>query len=48
LLQKPPLEKLPEATRRKLESIAMDYYYDVLARNLDVLMKSQDLKPSAI
>ena len=43
LLQNPPLEKLPEETRRKLESIAMDYYYDVFARNLGVLIKSQAL-----
>jgi epoxyqueuosine reductase len=45
LLRKPPLDKLPEELRRKLAAIAMDDSYDVFARNLDVLMKSQDLRP---
>ena len=44
LLQKPPLNTLPDETRRKLSEIAMDDYYEVLARNLAVLIKSQDLK----
>lgn len=46
LLRKPPLDKLPEETRRKLTSIAMDDLYDVFARNLDVLIKNWDLKPT--
>jgi len=48
ILQKPPLEKLPEATRQKIESIAMDDSYDVLARNLAVLIKSQDMAGVAL
>ena len=44
LLQKPPLDTLPDETRRKLTEIAMDDSYEVLARNLDVLIKTQDLR----
>jgi len=44
LLQKPRLDTLPDETRRKLTEIAMDDSYEVLARNLGVLIKAQDLK----
>jgi len=46
LLKKPLLDQLPEATRRKVAAIAMDDSYDVFARNLDVLIKNQDLRQS--
>jgi epoxyqueuosine reductase len=44
LLQKTRLDALPDETRLKLSAIAMDVLYDVLARNLDVLMKNQTLQ----
>jgi epoxyqueuosine reductase len=44
LLQKTPLDALPDETRLKLSAIAMDDLYNVLARNLDVLIKNQTLQ----
>jgi epoxyqueuosine reductase len=44
LLQKPPWNTLSDETRRKLTEIAMDDSYEVLARNLEVLIKAQDLR----
>jgi len=38
LLQKIQLDALPDETRRKLSAIAMDDSYDVMARNLDLLI----------
>jgi epoxyqueuosine reductase len=43
LLQEPALTELPEETRQKLASIAMDDSYDVLGRNLEALIRSRDL-----
>ena len=42
LLQKTPLEKLPEETRQKLADIAFDEDYNLLARNLEVLINKAD------
>jgi hypothetical protein len=44
LLQQIPLDALPDETRRKLSAIAMDDSYDVMARNLDLLIKNQNLQ----
>jgi epoxyqueuosine reductase len=44
LLQKSPWDTLSDETRRKLTEIAMDDSYEVLARNLEVLIKAQDLR----
>jgi epoxyqueuosine reductase len=44
VLRRPPLDQLPEALKQKLVSVAMDESYDVFARNLEALIKSQDLK----
>jgi epoxyqueuosine reductase len=44
LLQKIQLDALPDETRRKLSAIAMDDSYDVMARNLDLLIKNQTLQ----
>ena len=44
LLQQIPLDALPDETRRKPSAIAMDDSYEVLARNLEVLIKAQDLR----
>jgi epoxyqueuosine reductase len=41
LLQKTSLEALPEETHLKLSEIEMDDSYEVLARNLDLLLKNQ-------
>jgi epoxyqueuosine reductase len=43
-LQKPPWDTLSDETRRKLTEIGMDDSYEVLARNLEVLIKAQDLR----
>ena len=43
LLQKTPLNTLPNDTRLKLSEIAMDDSREVLARNLDLLIKNQTL-----
>jgi epoxyqueuosine reductase len=43
LLRRPSWTAMPEDTRRKLASIAMDDSYDVLARNLNALVKSWDI-----
>jgi epoxyqueuosine reductase len=42
LLQKTPVEKLPEETRQKLADIAFDEDYNILARNLEVLINKAD------
>jgi epoxyqueuosine reductase len=44
LLQKTPWNTLSDEIRRKLTEIAMDDSYEVLARNLEVLIKAQDLR----
>jgi epoxyqueuosine reductase len=44
LLQKTPLDALPDEARRKLSAIAMDDSFEVLARNLDLLIKNQTLQ----
>jgi epoxyqueuosine reductase len=44
LLQKTPFDKLAEETHEKLVSISADDWYDVLARNLDLLMKNYHTK----
>ena len=41
LLQKMPFDKLAEETREKLVKISADDWYDVLARNLNLLMKNK-------
>lgn len=43
VLQKIPFQKLPEPTQKKLVSISGDYWYDIFSRNLDLLIKSQNL-----
>ena len=44
LLQKTPWNTLSDEIRRKLTEIAMDDSYEVLARNLEVLIKAQDIR----
>jgi epoxyqueuosine reductase len=44
LLQKTPLNTLPDETLRKLSAIAMDDSYEVMARNLDLLINNQTLQ----
>jgi epoxyqueuosine reductase len=44
LLQNTPLNTLPYETRQKLSAIAMVDLYEVLARNLDLLIKNQILQ----
>lgn len=41
LLEKTPLEKLPELMREKLLAISADDWYDVFARNLQMLIRNQ-------
>jgi epoxyqueuosine reductase len=44
LLQKVPFDKLAEETREKLISISANDWYEVLTRNLSVLMKNYHTK----
>jgi epoxyqueuosine reductase len=44
LLQKTSLDALPDETRLKLSEIEMDHFLEVLARNLDLLLKNHDLQ----
>ena len=44
LLQSTQLNTLPDETRQKLSAIAMVDLYEVLARNLDLLIKNQTLQ----
>ena len=44
LLQKSPWNTLSDETRRKLTEIALDDSYEVLARNLEVLIKMLDIR----
>jgi epoxyqueuosine reductase len=48
ILQKTPFEKLLEPTQQKLVSISADDWYEVLARNLSVLIKKQQITPHAL
>jgi epoxyqueuosine reductase len=44
ILKKTPLDKLTVETLQKLEAISADEWYDVLPRNLDLLIKSHHLR----
>lgn len=41
LLDNPPLERIPDATKEKMQRLNMLIYYDCLARNLQVLLEKQ-------
>ena len=41
LLRRPSKDDVPEDTRKKIEATGVDYSYEVLGRNLDLLIKNQ-------
>ena len=45
IMKQEPVEKLPEATAKKLERLGMLTYYDILPRNLRALLTGRDLSP---
>ncbi len=45
IMKQEPIEKLPEATAKKLERLGMLTYYELLPRNLRALFTRRDLPP---
>jgi hypothetical protein len=41
ILNKTPVEKLPPATRQKLDRLIVDDLYSIMGRNLRVLIENQ-------